>query len=153
MQEPISPYGPFQRYEANPVPTKQPKEVINAAIVAYLRSHIQKEDGYLEFAGSKGRLLPIPDLLKGYRFATRIVNVWANKKTPPTVEGCPNKRITKVCGHVYPEIIMLQLFSFRIMSCKHSLGRRVGEAIASRHCSLLNGMDPVDHAKIHAWLK
>lgn len=81
---------------------KQPKEVVNAAIVAYLRSHIQNEDGYLEFAGSKGRLLPIPDLLKGYRFATRIVNTWANRKTPPTVEGCPNKRITKARGLVWP---------------------------------------------------
>lgn len=96
IQEPISPYGPFQRYDAIPMVAKQPKEVINAAIVAYLRSHIQNEDGYLEFAGSKGRLLPIPDLLKGYRFATRIVNTWANRKTPPTVDGCPNKRITKV---------------------------------------------------------
>ncbi|KAF8483166.1 hypothetical protein JB92DRAFT_3032439 [Gautieria morchelliformis] len=95
VQEPISPYGPFRRHELNPLPAKQPKEVVNAAIVAYLRSHIQNEEGYLEFAGSKGRLLPIPDLLKGYRFATRIVNTWANRKTPPTIENCPNKRITK----------------------------------------------------------
>ena len=95
--DPISPYGPFQRHELLPVAAKAPKEVVNAAIVAYLRSHIQSEDGYIEFAASKGRLLPIPDLLKGYRFATRIVNAWANRKTPPTIEACPNKRITKVC--------------------------------------------------------
>lgn len=94
-QEPISPYGPFQRYDSLPVGAKQPKEVVNAAIVAYLRSHIQTEDGYQDFSNSKGRLLPIPELLKGYRFATRIVNTWANRKTPPTIEGCPNKRITK----------------------------------------------------------
>lgn len=49
----------------------------------------------MEFAASKGRLLPIPDLLKGYRFATRIVNSWANRKTPINADGCPNKRITK----------------------------------------------------------
>ncbi|GJJ06577.1 hypothetical protein Clacol_000770 [Clathrus columnatus] len=74
---------------------KAPKEIINAAIVAYLRSHIQNEEGYMEFAASKGRLLPIPELLRGYRFAARIVTTWANRKTPPTAEGCGNKRITK----------------------------------------------------------
>ncbi|KAF8590977.1 hypothetical protein K439DRAFT_1123698 [Ramaria rubella] len=94
-QEPVSPYGPFLRHETLPITNKAPKEVVNAAIVAYLRSHIQNEDGYIDFAASKGRLLPIPDLLRGYRFATRIVNTWANRKTPPAVEGCPNKRITK----------------------------------------------------------
>ena len=91
QQQPTSLFGRFDTVTT----AKQPKEVVTAAIVAYLRSHIEKEEGYLEFAGSKGRLLPIPDLLKGYRFATRIVNSWANRKTPLNVEGCPNKRITK----------------------------------------------------------
>jgi hypothetical protein len=109
VQDPISPYGPFQRHESLPIAVKAPKEVINAAIVAYLRSHIQNEDGYIEFAASKGRLLPIPDLLKGYRFATRIVNTWANRKTPPTIEGCPNKRITKACRQLLLESLTLNL--------------------------------------------
>jgi hypothetical protein len=88
--------NPSLNPNAPPPAPKPPKEVINAAIVAYLRTHIETEDGYYDFAGSKGRLLPIPDLLKGYRFATRIVNAWANRKTPITALGCPNKRITKV---------------------------------------------------------
>lgn len=108
-QEPISPYGPFQRYDSLPVGAKQPKEVVNAAIVAYLRSHIQTEDGYQDFSNSKGRLLPIPELLKGYRFATRIVNTWANRKTPPTIEGCPNKRITKACTQRVPLVTILMI--------------------------------------------
>lgn len=71
-------------------------ELAKSVVVPWLRVKFEREEGYGEFAKSKGRILTIHEALKGYRFAKAMIQKYNNAQTPPDLDGAPNRKITKV---------------------------------------------------------
>lgn len=71
-------------------------ERARGAIIPWLKSQIQQEDGWEAFAKSKGRILTIHEALKGYRFARTMIHKYSNAVTPGDLDAGANRRVTKV---------------------------------------------------------
>lgn len=85
---------------ANPKATrpKESKPEVNAAIVSWLRHRFSTEDSqnYDSFLRSKGKSLPIEELLRGYRYVEGLINQYNDTRTPSNLEGAPDRKISKV---------------------------------------------------------
>ncbi|KAG8769496.1 hypothetical protein FRC12_004929 [Ceratobasidium sp. 428] len=80
-----------------PAKPKDPKPEVNAVIINWLRSRFSTEDpyNYHAFTHSKGKSLPIQDLLRGYRYAARLIAQYNDTRTPNDLEGAPDRKISK----------------------------------------------------------
>ncbi|KAG8722194.1 hypothetical protein FRC08_005943 [Ceratobasidium sp. 394] len=76
---------------------KDPKPEVNAVIINWLRNRFSTEDpyNYHAFTHSKGKSLPIQDLLRGYRYAARLIAQYNDTRTPSDLEGAPDRKISK----------------------------------------------------------
>ncbi|KAG8739742.1 hypothetical protein FRC10_005211 [Ceratobasidium sp. 414] len=76
---------------------KDPKPEVNAVIINWLRGRFSAEDSYNyhAFTHSKGKSLPIQDLLRGYRYAARLIAQYNDTRTPSDLEGAPDRKISK----------------------------------------------------------
>ncbi|QRV94284.1 hypothetical protein RhiJN_22302 [Ceratobasidium sp. AG-Ba] len=76
---------------------KDPKPEVNAVIVNWLRNRFSTEDpyNYHAFTHSKGKSLPIQDLLRGYRYAAKLIAQYNDTRTPSDLEGAPDRKISK----------------------------------------------------------
>jgi hypothetical protein len=77
---------------------KEPKPEVNAVIVSWLCERLSAEDpyNYHAFTHSKGKSLPIQDLLRGYRYTARVISQYNDTRTPTELEGAPDRKISKV---------------------------------------------------------
>ncbi|KDQ21880.1 hypothetical protein BOTBODRAFT_215964 [Botryobasidium botryosum FD-172 SS1] len=104
-----SPYdasGPFTHAPLAPLPTSASapkvlkstkKNDTNAVIATWLREKIGSTEVayYEDFIKSKGRVLPVDDLLRVYRFAQRMLDQYNDTRTPHDLPGAPDKKISK----------------------------------------------------------
>lgn len=76
---------------------KESKPEVNAAIVTWLRHRFSTEDPqrYNAFTQSKGKSLPMEDLLQGYRYVAELINQYNDTRTPSDLEGAPDRKISK----------------------------------------------------------
>lgn len=84
---------------------KESKPEVNAAIVNWLRQRFSVEDpqNYEAFTSSKGKSLPILDLLRGYRYVADLIKRYNDTRTPSELDGAPDRKISKVSlAHVNP---------------------------------------------------
>jgi hypothetical protein len=77
-------------------------EIARAAIIPWLQSAMQQEEGYDFFVKSKGRILTIADTLRAYRFARAMLQKYNNTQTPADLEGAANRKVTKVRSQLVP---------------------------------------------------
>ncbi|KAG9046169.1 hypothetical protein FS837_004924 [Tulasnella sp. UAMH 9824] len=92
---PVSP-SPVSEIKAADARRNAKNELAKSVVVPWLRAKFEREEGYPEFAKSKGRILTIHEALKGYRFAKAMIQKYNNAQTPPDLDGAPNRKITKV---------------------------------------------------------
>lgn len=85
-------------YKSKPNRPKDPKPEVNAVIVTWLRERFAAEDSqsFNTFVHSKGKSLPVQDLLRGYRYAAKLIAQYNDTRTPGTLEGAPDRKISKV---------------------------------------------------------
>ncbi|KAF8712135.1 hypothetical protein RHS03_01083, partial [Rhizoctonia solani] len=76
---------------------KESKPEVNAAIIGWLRHQFNLQDpqSYNSFLQSKGKSLPIEDLLRGYRYVARLIAQYNDTRTPSGLEGAPDRKISK----------------------------------------------------------
>lgn len=89
-------------YKSKPNRPKDPKPEVNAVIVSWLRTRFSAEDSqsFNTFIHSKGKSLPVQDLLRGYRYAAKLIAQYNDTRTPGDLEGAPDRKISKVsCIH------------------------------------------------------
>ncbi|CAE6448237.1 unnamed protein product [Rhizoctonia solani] len=84
---------------AKPKPTKakESKPEVNAAIISWLRDQFSVKDpqNYNSFLQSKGKSLPIEDLLRGYRYVASLIAQYNDTRTPSGLEGASDRKISK----------------------------------------------------------
>ncbi|CAE6420622.1 unnamed protein product [Rhizoctonia solani] len=84
---------------AKPKPSKpkESKPEVNAAIIGWLRHQFSVQDpqNYSSFLQSKGKSLPIEDLLRGYRYVASLIAQYNDTRTPSSLEGAPDRKISK----------------------------------------------------------
>jgi len=68
---------------------------MNVHIVAWLKEQIRDLPEVEELTQSKGRILPIPDLIRTYRVAQGLLAKYNDTRTPPTLTGAPDRKISK----------------------------------------------------------
>ena len=80
-----------------PARPKESKPEVNAAIVAWLRQQFSLKDpqSYNTFTHSKGKSLPIEELLRGYRYVASLILRYNDTRTPSELEGAPDRKISK----------------------------------------------------------
>ncbi|KAF8609055.1 hypothetical protein BDV93DRAFT_519076 [Ceratobasidium sp. AG-I] len=100
----ISRHGGRQTYpesarahKSKPNRPKDPKPEVNAVIVSWLRARFAAEDSqsFNTFIHSKGKSLPVQDLLRGYRYAAKLIAQYNDTRTPGDLEGAPDRKISK----------------------------------------------------------
>ncbi|CAE7054450.1 unnamed protein product [Rhizoctonia solani] len=76
---------------------KESKPEVNAAIIGWLRHqfNVQDPQSYSSFLQSKGKSLPIEDLLRGYRYVASLIAQYNDTRTPTELEGAPDRKISK----------------------------------------------------------
>ncbi|CCO31352.1 hypothetical protein BN14_05392 [Rhizoctonia solani AG-1 IB] len=76
---------------------KESKPEVNAAIIGWLRHqfNVQDPQSYNSFLQSKGKSLPIEDLLRGYRYVASLIAQYNDTRTPSGLEGAPDRKISK----------------------------------------------------------
>ena len=84
--------------KSKPNRPKDPKPEVNAVIVSWLRAQFAAEDSqsFNAFIHSKGKSLPVQDLLRGYRYAAKLIAQYNDTRTPGDLEGAPDRKISKV---------------------------------------------------------
>ncbi|KAH7339865.1 hypothetical protein B0J17DRAFT_716855 [Rhizoctonia solani] len=77
--------------------SKESKPEVNAAIIGWLRHQFSVQDpqSYNSFLQSKGKSLPIKDLLRGYRYVASLIAQYNDTRTPSGLEGAPDRKISK----------------------------------------------------------
>ncbi|CAE6444758.1 unnamed protein product [Rhizoctonia solani] len=80
-----------------PTKSKESKPEVNAAIIGWLRHRFSAQDpqNYSSFLQSKGKSLPIKDLLRGYRYVASLITEYNDTRTPSGLEGAPDRKISK----------------------------------------------------------
>ncbi|KAJ1304835.1 hypothetical protein OPQ81_005969 [Rhizoctonia solani] len=83
--------------KAKPTKPKESKPEVNAAIISWLRHQFNAQDpqSYSSFLQSKGKSLPIEDLLRGYRYVASLIARYNDTRTPSNLEGAPDRKISK----------------------------------------------------------
>ncbi|CAE6357085.1 unnamed protein product [Rhizoctonia solani] len=76
---------------------KESKPEVNAAIIGWLRHqfNVQDPQSYNSFLQSKGKSLPIEDLLRGYRYVANLIAQYNDTRTPSGLKGAPDRKISK----------------------------------------------------------
>lgn len=89
---------PIRTHKSKPNRPKDPKPEVNAVIVSWLRTRFAAEDpqSFSTFIHSKGKSLPVQDLLRGYRYAAKLIAEYNDTRTPSDLEGAPDRKISKV---------------------------------------------------------
>ncbi|KAG8757452.1 hypothetical protein FRC11_004529 [Ceratobasidium sp. 423] len=77
--------------------SKESKPEVNAAIIGWLRHqfNVQDPQSYNSFLQSKGKSLPIEDLLRGYRYVASLIAQYNDTRTPNDLAGAPDRKISK----------------------------------------------------------
>lgn len=94
------PPSPVQPQSPHPQPVTHPwkKSDSNAIICAWLRAQIQQSYpvDYALCAKAKGRVLPVPEMLKVYHFVQDMINEYNDRRTPDNLEGAADLKMSKV---------------------------------------------------------